>query len=463
MVRLQLESIAQEVMDLNLEKAGYTAFYVDGTDGLDTYPGDSWEQPFKTIQHAVDEAGSWAKIFVKAGTYAENVHVPSSVSGVIISGQSRDTTIIKPASSYAFFVEGTDCKVESLTAIGFAGGAAAGVIVNASRFRAENLLVGNQSNTVGKGIYASSEYGEYSDIKIDQSNIPAWGIHINAGDVEIYDCVLENVAKYAILIDSVEWADVHDNTIDSAGIYGGHITGISNYNSIYHNNFIASVIRDDTVGKVNRFIENFYSTHTTDINHDGLCDTPYTFTTGTDYQPIANRDGWEQRSLSVASDVTVPSANSTENVYTRDVVGNKTDTAQTTVGTTRSIIAYVKGILTEIAEILELARTGADIAVTAAETNLFIDDTPSKIINGMSIKIDVTDMGAADTYELRIYYRIESAGSYIQQDDTITYTGVQSAPLKVLGLEPYRYGCKVTAKKTAGTDRSFPIEAITEA
>jgi len=46
---------------------------------------------------------------------------------------------------------------------------------------------------------------------------------------------------------------------------------------------------------------------------------------------------------------TVPAADATANSFLRDVVGNKADAAQTTVGTTRSIIAYVKGVLNALA------------------------------------------------------------------------------------------------------------------
>jgi hypothetical protein len=43
----------------------------------------------------------------------------------------------------------------------------------------------------------------------------------------------------------------------------------------------------------------------------------------------------------------LPAANSSENLNINDVAGNKTDTAVTTVGTTKSIQAYAKGILTQ--------------------------------------------------------------------------------------------------------------------
>ena len=45
----------------------------------------------------------------------------------------------------------------------------------------------------------------------------------------------------------------------------------------------------------------------------------------------------------------VPSADSTANTYERDVVGNKTDAAVTTVGTTKSLTGYSKGVLSVVA------------------------------------------------------------------------------------------------------------------
>lgn len=119
----------------------------------------------------------------------------------------------------------------------------------------------------------------------------------------------------------------------------------------------------------------------------------------------------------------------------------------------------LEAISTEISEILNLTRTGGDIAVST-ETNLFIDDAPTKINSGVSIKIDTTNMAGGDTYEFKEYYRIESGGSYLETADTISLTGAQADPLYMIQMQAYRYGCKVTATKTAGTDRNFKIEAI---
>ncbi|MBW2646130.1 MAG: hypothetical protein JRE23_08130 [Deltaproteobacteria bacterium] len=120
-------------------------------------------------------------------------------------------------------------------------------------------------------------------------------------------------------------------------------------------------------------------------------------------------------------------------------------------------------ISTKIDEILDLTRTGSSILVSAAETSLFIDDAPSKIINGNILRIDLSNMAAGDTYDFKEYYRMESAGSYIEMADTITLSGAQSPPGFTIRLDQYRYGCKVTATKTAGTDRTFTIEAYREA
>lgn len=45
------------------------------------------------------------------------------------------------------------------------------------------------------------------------------------------------------------------------------------------------------------------------------------------------------------TDIAVQTADSTNNSYINDPIGNKTDAAVTTVGTTKSIIAYIKGLL----------------------------------------------------------------------------------------------------------------------
>ena len=70
----------------------------------------------------------------------------------------------------------------------------------------------------------------------------------------------------------------------------------------------------------------------------------------------------------VSSDApAVSSADSTANATIADVIGNKTDASQTTVGTTRSLMGYLKGVLTTV---LTLA-----VAPTSVETGTAVDTT----------------------------------------------------------------------------------------
>ena len=115
----------------------------------------------------------------------------------------------------------------------------------------------------------------------------------------------------------------------------------------------------------------------------------------------------------------------------------------------------------EVTEILDLTRTADNIAVTDTETTLYLDNAPSKILNGVSIKIDTSVIEAADTYDFKVYYRIASGGT-LKASGKATKAGVQSEPIYIITLEPYRYGMKITAQRTGGTNRTFPIEVIRE-
>lgn len=120
---------------------------------------------------------------------------------------------------------------------------------------------------------------------------------------------------------------------------------------------------------------------------------------------------------------------------------------------------------TELDEILNLTRVYAAIACSAVETNLFIDDAPTRGTMGRSVKIDLSALAAGDTYVLREYYRLTNAGAYfkISNDAANTFVGVQDPVLKSIELEPYLYGCKITTQKTAGTDRTINYESFVEA
>ena len=108
----------------------------------------------------------------------------------------------------------------------------------------------------------------------------------------------------------------------------------------------------------------------------------------------------------VAANQTVPAADSTANVLSRDVVGAKDDAAQTTVGTTRSIIAYVKGLLNQIGALVNTGGTatigamlGDHANVTlAARTNVPTADVATNALTTQVVG-NKTDAAIADTIE----------------------------------------------------------------
>ena len=115
MVQLVQQSIAYEAKVLSLARSGYASFYVDDNLGKDIHTGGTWNQAFKTVQHAIDESGSWAKIFIKAGTYVENLVIDDE--SIQLIGEKRDTTKIQPTDGDAITVSGESVYLENLNAL----------------------------------------------------------------------------------------------------------------------------------------------------------------------------------------------------------------------------------------------------------------------------------------------------------------------------------------------------------
>ena len=81
----------------------------------------------------------------------------------------------------------------------------------------------------------------------------------------------------------------------------------------------------------------------------------------------------------------VPSANGTDNAQMRDVIGNKEDTLVTDVGTTKSISAYIKGVVQE----LDQRKTGKMVKVAGGNGSLadIVNITDKGILTGVTISM----------------------------------------------------------------------------
>ena len=84
----------------------------------------------------------------------------------------------------------------------------------------------------------------------------------------------------------------------------------------------------------------------------------------------------------------VPTADVTDNTYDRDVVGNKADAAVTTVGTTKSLMGYLKGVVTAVITTipgLHAVQT-ADVATNTNMRDVVGNKTDAAVAAGTTTK-----------------------------------------------------------------------------
>ena len=166
--------------------------------------------------------------------------------------------------------------------------------------------------------------------------------------------------------------------------------------------------------------------------------------------------------LIIHESVVTTIANSTDNLFMKDVIGNKTDTSAIPSNTT-SVVAMVKkvydtaiGIATSL---LTLTETGGTITTDGTEQNVYINNAPAGIFAPRIVQIDFTNQTAGETVVIREYYRIISGGNLIMMDE-VTFAGVQDPLLKNVSLENNRFGVQVTIEKTVGANRDYDYEAV---
>jgi len=181
----------------------------------------------------------------------------------------------------------------------------------------------------------------------------------------------------------IEWVDTADN-VEAVSVvvgttaadrlnlrlkYRGRTGGSACVNPVKLNGTDRARIDLDFYGKASTAVVNFVTTACTDIDVRGYIynsgDTTGaklvvdTITGSTWYAYIdAGAAGQvfkggsgaaiagDPTIASVAAQLNVPAADAVTNVNERDVIGNKTDAAVTAVGTTKSILAFVKGLIT---------------------------------------------------------------------------------------------------------------------
>ena len=291
---------ASAISRQNVAKEGWTTYYVDDANGNNGSNGLTWVSAFKTIQHAINTAESWAKIYVKNGTYAENVVIPASKDGIILIGERKETTIIHPSVGIAVDVLSTTSTVENFFLNGGTGLSPYSIRITGDFNLVEECYI---DSDVGAGVafLQGTSHSIVDGLITVTGGSGGIGI-LTSHYCEIKNCDLEATATVALSFVATMPGPgcsnciVHDNIFHDSN-KGIDVGANNTHLSIYHNSFIGNATQVADAGANNKWWENYYDDHTTDTNNDGLCDTPYTFTTGTDYAPVSKRNGWNQISL----------------------------------------------------------------------------------------------------------------------------------------------------------------------
>ena len=97
------------------------------------------------------------------------------------------------------------------------------------------------------------------------------------------------------------------------------------------------------------------------------------------------------------------------------------------------------------------------VNMDGTEKNIVLDEVsgnPSRFLEGF---IDLSPMQNGDTIVIRQYIKIASAGSYVKYAEE-TYTDAQTLPLLYVTSKSGRYGIKITAQQTTGTNRTLTYQ-----
>jgi hypothetical protein len=97
------------------------------------------------------------------------------------------------------------------------------------------------------------------------------------------------------------------------------------------------------------------------------------------------------------------------------------------------------------------------VAMDGTELNVVLDEiagNPQRFLEGY---IDLTPMASGDTIVIRQYMKITATGAYVKYAEE-TYSGAQTLPLLYITTKSGRYGIKITAQQTAGTNRTLQYQ-----
>ena len=292
---LEIDSV---ISRQNVAKEGWTTYYVDGENGNDANNGLRWETAFKTIQHALDVARGWAKIYVRADEYDEALVF--NYPNVRLIGEDRFTTKLIPSSlpsGAAVSINAQGCSLTNFDVSVESFNNVIAIMCNSSFITIDNLFLRGGSSHTNTGIYISGT--DSNEIKrLVSYDFYAHVLVFGASDnlalrSKITDSHFGG-GTFVFAIDNYSYYNLFYNNFIFDITYGVYCMPQAEWNSIFHNNFMSNITNKvySETEKINVF-ENYYYDHSNVDNGFGIATEPYVFHDDiADPRPVVVPDGW---------------------------------------------------------------------------------------------------------------------------------------------------------------------------
>lgn len=284
---------------------------------------------YATIQAAINAASPGYTVYVRSGTYNENVSIDKSLT---LTGEDRDTTNITAQNPFLPAISITGPSNVTISNLTIRNDGIDGVYVSECNNNI-SLINNNIYSEYHEGVYIKNSSGINlvdNDIQSNGTTGFAVGVWIGGSSQSGFNLTGNNIhdSRTGMNIASLLNSTISNNTISNNTLHGISLSfsngntimgntisnntraGIflvsSSNNKVYNNNFIDNLTWQAyrSGGQNNAFNlakpigGNYWSDWTPpehpDNNNDGFVDQPYAFGGGVDYLPWAKQDGWKK-------------------------------------------------------------------------------------------------------------------------------------------------------------------------
>jgi parallel beta-helix repeat protein len=277
---------------------------------------DDGAADFHSIQEAINAASTGDTVYVRNGTYYENVEVNKTVS---LIGESKENTIVDGGGVAAvIYIENDNVLVTGFTVRNSGWGyyyyESSGISTDRASFCnitgniASNIRYGisswlGQNNSISRNTISNAEQGisfngpQYSMVisnSIWNTSVAGIGLFVNSAYTSIVANAISNSSDTGIYSDNSPFALITGNTI--VDNYVGIRLSQSHLNKIYHNSFINNA-QQEVLSSSDSIWDNGYpsggnqwSNYTgVDANEDGIGDSAQIIDSNNiDHYPLMN-------------------------------------------------------------------------------------------------------------------------------------------------------------------------------